>query len=60
MRNIPGTLVLCRVVAGGTLIAGSPRRGTNVLRLVVPAGPMNNGVVDDYLRLELNERTNLE
>jgi rhamnogalacturonan endolyase len=29
--------------------------GTNVLKLVVPAGPINNGVIYDYLRLELDE-----
>jgi rhamnogalacturonan endolyase len=32
------------------------RRGTNVLTLTVPAGPINNGVIYDYVRLELDER----
>jgi rhamnogalacturonan endolyase len=32
------------------------RRGTNVLKLVVPAGPINNGVIYDYVRLELDDR----
>jgi rhamnogalacturonan endolyase len=32
------------------------KRGTNVLTLIVPAGPINNGVIYDYLRLELDER----
>jgi len=27
--------------------------GTNVLRLTVPAGPVNDGIIYDYLRLEL-------
>jgi rhamnogalacturonan endolyase len=31
------------------------RKGTNVLKLIVPAGPVNNGVIYDYLRLELDE-----
>ncbi|HEX2862194.1 MAG TPA: polysaccharide lyase family protein [Lacunisphaera sp.] len=29
--------------------------GTNVLQIVVPAGPINNGILYDYLRLELDE-----
>jgi rhamnogalacturonan endolyase len=29
--------------------------GTNVLKLIVPAGPINNGVIYDYVRLELDE-----
>lgn len=32
------------------------KKGTNVLKLIVPAGPVNNGVIYDYLRLELDER----
>lgn len=31
--------------------------GQNVLTLTVPAGPVNNGVIYDYLRLELDEST---
>ena len=31
------------------------RQGTNVLKLTVPAGPINNGVIYDYLRLELDD-----
>jgi hypothetical protein len=30
-------------------------QGTNVLKLIVPAGPINNGVIYDYLRLELDD-----
>jgi rhamnogalacturonan endolyase len=30
------------------------KKGTNVLKLIVPAGPVNNGVIYDYLRLELD------
>lgn len=29
--------------------------GTNVLKIIVPAGPINNGILYDYVRLELNE-----
>jgi rhamnogalacturonan endolyase len=31
------------------------RAGTNVLKLIIPAGPINNGLMYDYLRLELDE-----
>jgi rhamnogalacturonan endolyase len=31
------------------------KQGRNTLSLTVPAGPLNNGVVYDYVRLELNE-----
>ena len=31
------------------------KKGTNVLKLIVPAGPVNNGVIYDYVRLELDE-----
>jgi rhamnogalacturonan endolyase len=33
------------------------KQGRNVLTLTIPAGPVNNGVVYDYLRLELDELT---
>ena len=33
------------------------KAGENTLTLTVPAGPINNGVIYDYLRLELDERT---
>jgi rhamnogalacturonan endolyase len=29
--------------------------GRNVLTLTVPAGPVNNGIIYDYLRLELDD-----
>jgi len=32
------------------------KAGENTLTLALPAGPINNGVVCDYLRLELDER----
>ena len=35
------------------------KQGKNVLTLTVPAGPINNGVVYDYIRLELNESQNI-
>jgi rhamnogalacturonan endolyase len=31
------------------------KAGNNVLKLIVPKGPVNNGVIYDYLRLELDE-----
>ena len=31
------------------------KSGANTLKLVVPAGPVNNGVIYDYVRLELDE-----
>jgi rhamnogalacturonan endolyase len=31
------------------------KQGENVLKLIVPAGPVNNGVIYDYVRLELDE-----
>jgi rhamnogalacturonan endolyase len=31
------------------------KAGVNVLTLTVPAGPINNGLIYDYLRLELDE-----
>jgi rhamnogalacturonan endolyase len=31
------------------------KQGTNVLKLIVPAGPINNGIIYDYVRLELDE-----
>jgi rhamnogalacturonan endolyase len=31
------------------------KQGTNVLTITVPAGPINSGVIYDYLRLELDE-----
>jgi rhamnogalacturonan endolyase len=33
------------------------RPGTNVLKIIVPAGPINNGILYDYVRLELDEST---
>ncbi len=29
--------------------------GTNVLKIIVPAGPINNGILYDYVRLELDD-----
>ena len=31
------------------------KEGANVLKLIVPAGPINNGLIYDYVRLELDE-----
>lgn len=31
--------------------------GPNVLKIIVPAGPINNGILYDYVRLELDEST---
>jgi len=35
--------------------ASTLKAGANVLKLIVPAGPMTSGVIYDYLRLELDE-----
>jgi rhamnogalacturonan endolyase len=40
--------------------AAKLRVGTNVLKLIVPAGPINNGIIYDYLRLELDESRSAE
>jgi rhamnogalacturonan endolyase len=37
--------------------ASKLKAGANTLTLTVPAGPINNGVIYDYVRLELDERT---
>ena len=31
------------------------KQGSNTLQLIIPAGPINSGVIYDYLRLELDE-----
>ncbi len=31
------------------------KAGANVLKIIVPAGPINNGILYDYVRLELDE-----
>ena len=31
------------------------KAGTNTLKIIVPAGPVNNGILYDYVRLELDE-----
>lgn len=36
------------------------KQGDNVLTLTVPAGPVNNGVMYDYLRLELDDNAKVE
>lgn len=38
-----------------TFDAGLMHSGTNKLVIIVPAGPVNNGIMYDYLRLELDE-----
>src|SRR6185437_14556154 len=35
------------------------KQGDNVLTLTVPEGPVNNGVMYDYLRLELDEKASV-
>jgi rhamnogalacturonan endolyase len=35
------------------------KQGPNVLKLTVPAGPVNNGLIYDYLRLELDEQASV-
>src|SRR5262249_36687664 len=31
------------------------KQGANVIKLIVPAGPINNGIIYDYVRLELDD-----
>ncbi|HWA28120.1 MAG TPA: polysaccharide lyase family protein [Lacunisphaera sp.] len=38
-----------------TFDAALLKSGTNVLKIIVPAGPVNNGILYDYVRLELDE-----
>ena len=38
-----------------TFDAALMKPGENVLKITVPAGPVNNGVIYDYVRLELDE-----
>jgi rhamnogalacturonan endolyase len=38
-----------------TFDAAMLQSGTNVLKIVVPAGPINNGILYDYVRLEIDE-----
>src|SRR5439155_18696975 len=40
--------------------ASKLKAGTNVLKLIVPAGNVMNGVEYDYLRLELDENAKFE
>jgi Polysaccharide lyase family 4, domain III len=37
--------------------AAALKAGTNVLKLTVPAGSTTNGVIYDYLRMELDEKS---
>ena len=34
------------------------KAGTNVVKRTMPAGPVNLGVIYDYLRLEIDENAN--
>ena len=38
-----------------TFPASLLKPGTNVLKIILPAGPINNGIIYDYVRLELDE-----
>lgn len=50
-HSIQGLWYECEVAFDASLL----KSGTNALTLTVPAGPVNNGVIYDYLRLELDE-----
>jgi len=39
--------------------AAMMKQGDNVLTLIVPAGPVNNGIIYDYVRLELDDANSL-
>jgi len=60
--DLPNTSVIHRDSIRGywqekalTFDASLLKAGTNVLKLILPAGPVMNGVEYDYLRLELDE-----
>ena len=62
-NKIPGDGVITRHQTQGLwyerqfeFAASMLKTGENILTLTVPAGPINNGVIYDYLRLELDVR----
>jgi len=62
IMDLPNTSVIHRDSIRGywqekalTFDASVLKAGTNVLKLILPAGPVMNGVEYDYLRLELDE-----
>ena len=44
-----------RLAEGAVHAAAAIEPGANILKLIVPAGPINNGMIYDYVRLELDE-----
>ena len=63
LENLPGDGVIARHGSHGIWYerevpfpAALLRRGLNQLTLTVPAGPINDGLMYDYLRLELDDR----
>ncbi|MEP7075702.1 MAG: polysaccharide lyase family protein [Acidobacteriota bacterium] len=66
IANLPNTSVIHRDSIRGywqevpiPFDASVMKAGKNVLKLIVPAGPVMNGVEYDYLRLELDENRKL-
>ncbi|MDR0832861.1 MAG: hypothetical protein LBN93_01525 [Candidatus Symbiothrix sp.] len=63
LDNLPGDNVITRHGSQGiwyerefTFDADLMKKGTNTIVLTVPAGPINNGIVYDYIRLELDDK----
>jgi hypothetical protein len=43
------------VVVATLVVAALMQKGRNALKLTIPAGGLMNGIIYDYLRLELDE-----
>jgi rhamnogalacturonan endolyase len=62
VQTMPGDGAITRHAIQGiwyqrdlTFDAAMLKQGSNVLKLIVPAGSVNNGIIYDYVRLELDE-----
>ena len=67
LTDLPNTSVIHRDSDRGfwqekavSFDASLMKQGTNVLKLIVPAGNVMNGIEYDYLRLELDENARTE
>ena len=67
LTDLPNTSVIHRDSDRGfwqeqaiSFDASLMKQGANVLKLIVPAGPVMNGIEYDYLRLELDENAQIQ
>ena len=67
LTDLPNTSVIHRDSIRGfwqeksvAFDASLMKQGTNVLKLIVPAGNVMNGIEYDYLRLELDESARID